>query len=946
MIGDCEAKNASFFIADAARIQPVLLLPCIRHLSPSGVPMCSRKHRRRRYKKSFGEENAEMKKRLFALLTACASAASMLQMLPLRTSAADEYLIRDKWGYCTTANYAESEHFVIFYGNNDTTGKVNDAFLKRNLEDYEKLWKCYGEYLGMENMNVDIYGKSTQKYKTCVYLTYTGLDQYPDGWAFMSAEDGYGIEIISPEAMMDDLTIAHEFGHVITMQQKAWVDQDITGAWWEPLANWFREMYIYSDYYTGKAKTCWFEPYIRNMSLTLPHGRNYYEVWPFLVYLSYNPDNLPGLGMDAVRRIISEAKPNEYPMDTITRLFGTDAQTVFGHYAKRMATFDFGAQEAYLSEFKSKLADSKYYWNLFYTVPADNGSGWLAVPQEEAPMQTGINIVPLKITGDSISVQFKGLSDDANAGWKACIVTVDAKGNETYSDLFGDGESMTVSAAGAKVAYLTVAGTPKKFNAVNAFHKDNVSSYKSGTERRRYPYAVQLSGASVIQQAETYAKGAGHAHPNGGGWVADSASVADSVYVAPNAMVLGTANVSGNVRIEDHAIIAGTASVKDNAVISGHAIVDGGGMVYDNGWKFGSVTVSGNAVISDSAVVSGLCSITGNARILQKAYLTENVTVTDEATVKGLSYCYGTGNYSGQAILDGDYANSETRSSGISFGWLDDTVSRSYTDGMMLGYDFEDESSVWASDKHTATDAQIVGAQWQAERTSAKGVLSFDGNGAALQLDNSFMQTNNLQISMAALWKGGTAQQELFRFGDDTAYLAFTPSNAEGAAELTITDGNHIETLTASAPLAKGEWSKITLQLIDGKGTLLINGQQADSKAVSITPLDVMCAAESDICSIGSSFKGALDYINFYFQQTDEPALTYSGKEAADDADPVRVRGDVDANGKFERADINMMQQFLLTAGKLTDWEAGDIDGNGRINAADLTLMKQLMMQA
>ena len=181
-----------------------------------------------------------MKKHLTAALTALTMTASMLSAFPVQTTAAEEYLVRDKWGYCTTANYAESEHFVIFYGNNDTTGQVNDAFLKRNLENYEKLWHCYGEYLGMENMNVDIYGKSTQKYKTNVYLTYTGLDQYAEGWAFMSAEDGYGIEIISPNAMLDDLTIAHEFGHVVTMQQKAWVDQDITGAWWEPLANWFR----------------------------------------------------------------------------------------------------------------------------------------------------------------------------------------------------------------------------------------------------------------------------------------------------------------------------------------------------------------------------------------------------------------------------------------------------------------------------------------------------------------------------------------------------------------------------------------------------------------------------------------------------------------------------------------------------------------------------------
>ena len=110
-------------------------------------------------------------KKLTSSLTALTLMISALPYSPTAgVSAADEYLIRDKWGYCTTANYAESEHFVIFYGNNDTTGQVNEAFLKKNLEAYERLWNCYGEYLGMDNMNVDIYGKSSQKYKTNVYL--------------------------------------------------------------------------------------------------------------------------------------------------------------------------------------------------------------------------------------------------------------------------------------------------------------------------------------------------------------------------------------------------------------------------------------------------------------------------------------------------------------------------------------------------------------------------------------------------------------------------------------------------------------------------------------------------------------------------------------------------------------------------------------------------------
>lgn len=876
-------------------------------------------------------------------------AASMLTLLPSGATAADgEYLIRDKWGYCTTANYAESEHFVIFYGNNDTTGRVNDAFLKRNLEDYEKLWRCYGEYLGMENMNVDIYGRSSQKYKTNVYLTYTGLDQYPDGWAFMSAEDGYGIEIISPDAMLDDLTIAHEFGHVVTMQQKAWVDQDITGAWWEPLANWFREMYLGSEYYTGNTQTCWFEPYIRNMSLTLPHGRNYYEVWPFLVYISYNPDNLPGLGLDAVKRIISEAKPNEYPFDTITRMFGTDAQTVFGHYAKRMATFDFGAKNAYQKEFKDKLAQSPFYWNLFYTVLDPQGDGVYVSPEEDAPMQSGINIVPLSVTGDSISVDLRGLSDDPNAAWQACIVTVDSYGMETYSDLFGSGESMTISANGAASAYLTVSAMPKELYKVNAFHKDNVSSYKNGDERRRYPYEITLTGAEV-QQSGGYSKGRGHAHSNGGGWVADSANVADSVYVGPNAMVLGSATLTGNVRVEDYAIVAGSTTAKDNVVISGHAVVDGGGWVYDNGWKFDNVELSGNAVISDGAVVTNSCKVSGNAKVLQKAYLAEAVTVSDNAVVKGMSYVYGKGSYTGTVILDGDYCNEQTKDSGVGFGWLDDRGWYSTEEGYVAAYDFSTERSVWAQDKYATTDALIRGAEWQSERTSAKGVLSFDGVDDYLVLDNSVAKTKNIQISIGALWKGGTAKQELFRFGDSNAYMSFTPSNENGVAELILTDGNTTEKITAKSALPKGEWSNIAIKIIDGKGTLIINGHEADIVPLSLDPLAVMSAAENDDCILGkgigtNNFKGAVDYINFSFKEVPEPQTSYSGKEDADDSDPAsgKIRGDVNADGAFTVADLVMLSQYLLGNGSLNDWSAGDLCEDGVIDSYDLVAMRQL----
>ena len=891
-----------------------------------------------------------MKKRLTAFLTVAAIALSMVQALPKDAKAAEEYLIRDKWGYCKTANYAESEHFVIFYGNNDTTGKVNDAFLRRNLEDYEKLWKCYGEFLGMENMNTDIYGRDARKYKTNVYLTYTGLPKYPDGWAFMSSEDGYGIEIISPEAMLDDLTIAHEFGHVVTLHQKAWEGQEITGAWWEPLANWFREMYLASDYYTGDVKTVWFEPYLRNMSLTLPHGRNYYEVWPFLMYLSFNPDNIDGLGVKCVKRIISEAKQDEYPFDTITRLFGTDAQTIFGNYSKRMATFDFGAKEAYQKEFAEKLGSQPFYRNLFYTLPDEQGEGNYRVPEEEAPMQAGINIIPLKPSGDSITVDFRGLSDDSNAGWQVCIVTVDGNGRESYSGLFGSGESMTASAKGAASAYLTVTAMPKKLVRVNAFHKESDSSYKNGSERRRYPYEFTLEGAEP-DLSIGYKKGRGHAHSNGGGWVADTARVDSSVYVAPDAMVLGNARVTGNVRIEDRAVVANQATVSDNAVIYGNAIVDGGGWVYDNGWQQGTVTVSGNAVIGDNAVVYNSCRISGNARVLQKAYVSDAVTAGDNAVIKGMAYLYGKGSYTGSVIVDGDYSNEETKDNGVGFGWLDENGWHSKADGYIAAYSFDNDRSVWAQDRYAATDALVKGAEWQAERTSAKGVMSFDGSDDCIVLDDSVLRYNDIQISLGALWKGGTERQEMFRFGDDKAYMCFTPSNEAGKAEFVISDGKTTEKLTAPEALPKGEWSRITIRISGGKGSLLINGSTADSSNLTLTPSAVMGAAEKAECLLGNSgsangFKGAVDYAEFSYKEVSEPAISYSGREEADDTDPVsgRIKGDVNADKAFNVADLVMLQGYILGKNGLTDSRAGDLAEDGEIDVFDMVEMRRLIL--
>jgi tetrahydrodipicolinate N-succinyltransferase len=53
-----------------------------------------------------------------------------------------------------------------------------------------------------------------------------------------------------------------------------------------------------------------------------------------------------------------------------------------------------------------------------------------------------------------------------------------------------------------------------------------------------------------------------HQHPNGGGWIAETATVEKSAFVGPSALVSGDAWVSGNARV------SGTSRVFGDVVLN------------------------------------------------------------------------------------------------------------------------------------------------------------------------------------------------------------------------------------------------------------------------------------------------------------------------------------------------------------------------------------------
>ncbi|MDE6671427.1 MAG: lysophospholipase [Ruminococcus sp.] len=64
------------------------------------------------------------------------------------------------------------------------------------------------------------------------------------------------------------------------------------------------------------------------------------------------------------------------------------------------------------------------------------------------------------------------------------------------------------------------------------------------------------------------------------------------------------------------------------------------------------------------------------------------------------------------------------------------------------------------------------------------------------------------------------------------------------------------------------------------------------------------------------------------------------------DSNIKSVNGDVNSDGKFDIADLVMLQKWLLGSGNLTDWHAGDLDKNNIIDVFDLCMMRKLIINS
>lgn len=88
-----------------------------------------------------------------------------------------------------------------------------------------------------------------------------------------------------------------------------------------------------------------------------------------------------------------------------------------------------------------------------------------------------------------------------------------------------------------------------------------------------------------------------HHHLNGGGLVAETASVEESVFVGPNVIVRGSPNIRGNVCLDGYTRVWGSPDILDNVQVAGFSHIFGGVLE-------GDVSISGQAMIGKGTHMS------------------------------------------------------------------------------------------------------------------------------------------------------------------------------------------------------------------------------------------------------------------------------------------------------------------------------------------------------
>jgi UDP-3-O-[3-hydroxymyristoyl] glucosamine N-acyltransferase len=155
------------------------------------------------------------------------------------------------------------------------------------------------------------------------------------------------------------------------------------------------------------------------------------------------------------------------------------------------------------------------------------------------------------------------------------------------------------------------------------------------TKMTKIVYQVNRISKGRVVEGYTdvlYLNGVRHyPHPNGGGFVAETAQVDATAFVGSDSMVLGYARIRDHSSIEDTSIVKGYCRLYGGAIVAGDSVLDGDvdglqeASVYDS-VIFGAYSLQGSTRVVDSSVFG--CGRLNKARI-RNCYMTGTTHLID-----------------------------------------------------------------------------------------------------------------------------------------------------------------------------------------------------------------------------------------------------------------------------------------------------------------------------
>jgi hypothetical protein len=361
----------------------------------------------------------------------------------------------------------------------------------------EGTWDCYVNKLGWRSSGLSTSNTDGRPpyYKTN-YFIIDNLVQYGfSGRTYQLFDNtGAGFVVVDSDYITQLGVMSHEYGHVLSMAEPAWWNQQNTYGWAETLGNYVAETYR-SDLCSSSRETAndtigtggtAFQAFmvIGQSYRSLVDPQNKYMAWPFLSYLTYNLDNYAGFGANTVRTMFDtyNAKANETPLHTINRMAvssGTSVQKLIGKYWARMAFANYGNPVA--QNYFRYLQDGLDYNNTF-AVAGGDGNKYQVYP-DRAPRYFGASIIPLQnLNSTSLTATVT-----AQTSYTAYLVVQAVNEGIRFGNKYGEikyielvnsnGQGGTVKTASTEIGegdevMLVVANTPDKLLMYDATQAD------------------------------------------------------------------------------------------------------------------------------------------------------------------------------------------------------------------------------------------------------------------------------------------------------------------------------------------------------------------------------------------------------------------------------------------------------------------------------------------